>query len=217
VRSAPWSYTGERTVGGLFPVDGSSGGSEVEAVFRSGLPTAPRGGGRQPHHAWRVFRRFGALSGQGPAGTFIRALVSAASYDVACMDVPAAGRYTIVFDSAHDGGGSGKGGSAAVSVPGRRVMRGQAERTVPVRTSRGEGPDVGEDTGTPVHLTCAVPSKSTERIDDAAIESKIMTAADHEEAGQSRREAEPERGFPVEQYDQTDNGHGIMGCGNEIC
>ena len=59
-----------------------------------------------------------------------------------------------------DGGGDGKGATAAILVDGKEVAKGRIERTVPVRFSQEEGLDVGEDSGTPVNLSYDVPFSS---------------------------------------------------------
>jgi arylsulfatase len=71
-----------------------------------------------------------------------------------------------------EGGGIGKGGTAAISVDGRQVAKGRIEKTVPVRISQEEGLDVGEDTGTPVDLSYDVPFKFSGKLDKVIIDLK---------------------------------------------
>ncbi|HEY8178544.1 MAG TPA: arylsulfatase, partial [Candidatus Limnocylindria bacterium] len=50
----------------------------------------------------------------------------------------------------YDGGGLGKGGSAALFVDGQPVGEGRVEATVPMIFSTDETTDVGADSATPV-------------------------------------------------------------------
>ena len=60
-----------------------------------------------------------------------------------------AGKATIVFDFAYEGG-MGKGGKGMISVNGQKVAEGRIERTQCCVFSADEGADVGVDDGTPV-------------------------------------------------------------------
>ncbi len=61
-----------------------------------------------------------------------------------------AGKSTVVFDFAYDGGGVGKGGTGTLSVNGRKVAEGRIDRTQPRIFSADETADVGIDDATPV-------------------------------------------------------------------
>ena len=61
-----------------------------------------------------------------------------------------AGKSTIRFDFAYDGGGPGKGGTGTLSVNGEKVAEGRLERTQAGLFSADETADVGIDLGTPV-------------------------------------------------------------------
>ncbi|MBK6336764.1 MAG: arylsulfatase [Betaproteobacteria bacterium] len=61
-----------------------------------------------------------------------------------------AGKSTIRFDFAYDGGGPGKGGTGTLSVNGEKVAEGRLERTQAGLFSADETADVGVDLGTPV-------------------------------------------------------------------
>jgi len=61
-----------------------------------------------------------------------------------------AGKATIRFDFAYDGGGLGKGGAGTMSVNGAKVAEGRIERTQPNIFSADETADVGVDEATPV-------------------------------------------------------------------
>jgi arylsulfatase len=61
-----------------------------------------------------------------------------------------AGKATILFEFAYDGGGLGKGGSGKLLVNGKDVGHGRIEHTQAMIFSADEGADVGLDSGTPV-------------------------------------------------------------------
>ncbi|MBI3462722.1 MAG: arylsulfatase, partial [Planctomycetes bacterium] len=71
-------------------------------------------------------------------------------YSVTAAQAVPAGKATIRFDFAYDGGGRGKGGAAAISVNGMKVADGRIERTQPNIFSADETADVGVDEATPV-------------------------------------------------------------------
>jgi arylsulfatase len=71
-----------------------------------------------------------------------------------------AGKATIEFDFAYDGGGLGKGGLATLSVNGKQVAQGRIERTQPMIFSADETADVGIDLGTPVVASVGSEAKS---------------------------------------------------------
>jgi hypothetical protein len=70
-------------------------------------------------------------------------------YSIASSQSLPAGKATIVFDFAYDGG-MGKGGKGTISVNGQKVAEGRIERTQCCIFSADEGADVGVDDGTPV-------------------------------------------------------------------
>ncbi len=59
-------------------------------------------------------------------------------------------RSALFVDFEYDGGGLAKGGTATMTVDGKKVAQGRIERTLPFRISLDETLDIGEDTGTPV-------------------------------------------------------------------
>ena len=61
-----------------------------------------------------------------------------------------AGKSTIRFEFAYDGGGPAKGGNGTLYVNGEQVAQGRIERTQPGMFSADETADVGIDLGTPV-------------------------------------------------------------------
>jgi len=62
----------------------------------------------------------------------------------------AAGKATLRFEFAYDGGGPGKGGTGTIYVNDRKVGEGRIEHTQPAIFSADETADVGIDLGTPV-------------------------------------------------------------------
>jgi len=71
-------------------------------------------------------------------------------YTVAAPEALPAGKATVVFDFAYDGGGVGKGGTGTLSVNGSEVAEGRIDRTQPRVFSIDETADVGIDEATPV-------------------------------------------------------------------
>jgi arylsulfatase len=71
-------------------------------------------------------------------------------YLVAASEPLAAGKATIRVDFVYDGGGRGKGGTASLSVDGRKVAEGRIAKTNAFIFSLDEGADVGVDEDTPV-------------------------------------------------------------------
>jgi arylsulfatase A-like enzyme len=61
-----------------------------------------------------------------------------------------AGKATVKFDFAYDGGGPGKGGLGTLFINGEKVGEGRVENTQPGMFSADETADVGIDLGTPV-------------------------------------------------------------------
>jgi len=64
-----------------------------------------------------------------------------------------AGRHTIIFDFAYDGGGPGKGGAGVLRVDGQDVATKRIMHTIPFIMAIDETFDVGADTRTPVDDT----------------------------------------------------------------
>jgi arylsulfatase len=71
-------------------------------------------------------------------------------YKVYGADPLPAGRHQVRMEFTYDGGGLGKGGSAALLVDGQSVGEGRVEATVPMIFSTDETTDVGADGATPV-------------------------------------------------------------------
>jgi arylsulfatase len=60
------------------------------------------------------------------------------------------GKHQVRLEFAYDGGGLGKGGSAALYYDGQKVGEGRVERTEPMAFSGDETTDIGRDNSTPV-------------------------------------------------------------------
>jgi arylsulfatase len=110
-------------------------------------------------------------------------------YTVAAKQALPAGKATIRFDFAYDGGGMGKGGTGTLFVNGKKVATGRIEKTQFAVFSADEGADVGADEGTPVTEAYKVPFKFTGKIAKVTIELKEMKTADHDEAEQAHKVA----------------------------
>jgi len=107
----------------------------------------------------------------------------------ATAPVPA-GKATVRFEFAYDGGGLAKGGLGTIFVNGKKVAEGRIERTQPMIFSADEGADVGEDGETPVVEDYGIPApyRFTGKIDKITIDLKEMTAA---------QKAEEDKGLAV--------------------
>lgn len=73
-----------------------------------------------------------------------------ATYRVASAKPLTAGKATIRYEFAYDGGGLGKGGTGTLFVNGAKVAEGRIERTQMAAFSADEGADVGRDAETNV-------------------------------------------------------------------
>jgi arylsulfatase A-like enzyme len=108
-------------------------------------------------------------------------------YTVAAKQPLPAGKATIRFEFAYDGGGIGKGGTGTLFVNGKKVATGRIDRTQCCAFSADEGADVGADEGTPVTEDYKVPFKFTGKIGKVTIELKEMKTADANEAVELRK------------------------------
>ena len=71
-------------------------------------------------------------------------------FTVAASQAVPAGKATIRFEFAYDGGGLAKGGLGTIYVNDKKVAEGRIERTQPMAFSIDDAADVGMDEGTPV-------------------------------------------------------------------
>ena len=91
-----------------------------------------------------------------------------------------AGKATLRYEFAYDGGGLGKGGTGSILVNGTKVAEGRIDKTQPLAFSGDEGGDVGEDGETPVVADYGIPApyKFTGKIEKVTIDLLEMKAAD---------------------------------------
>ena len=101
-------------------------------------------------------------------------------FTIAAKKAVPAGKATIRFEFAYDGGGLGKGGTGTIFVNDKKVAEGRIEHTQPMIFSADEGADVGEDGETPVVEDYGIPApyKFTGTIDKVTIDVKPMQKAD---------------------------------------
>lgn len=71
-------------------------------------------------------------------------------FTVASPQAVPAGKATLRFEFAYDGGGLAKGGVGTIYVNDKKVAEGRIERTQPLAFSLDDAADVGMDEGTPV-------------------------------------------------------------------
>jgi len=116
-------------------------------------------------------------------------------YTVAAKQTLPAGKATIRFEFAYDGGGVGKGGTGTLFVNGKNVATGRIEHTQCCGFSADEGADVGADEGTPVTEAYKVPFKFTGIIDQVTIELKEMKKTDRDDAVKAEEEGELKKGL----------------------
>jgi len=93
-----------------------------------------------------------------------------------------AGRVTVGYDFAYEGGKPGSGGTGSIFINGKNVASGRIERTIPFIFG-AETADVGEDLYTPVTSDYAKgKNKFTGTIDKVTIDLKKMNSADEDAA-----------------------------------
>lgn len=109
---------------------------------------------------------------------------------IAAANPVPAGKASIRFEFAYDGGGLGKGGMGTLFVNGKQVARGRIERTQPMIFSGDEGVDVGQDGETPVVETYGIqaPYKFTGSIVKVTVDVKEMGKADRADENMLRAE-----------------------------
>jgi arylsulfatase A-like enzyme len=99
-----------------------------------------------------------------------------------------AGRVTLRYDFAYDGGKPGSGGAGALFIDGKKVAMGRIERTIPFIFGV-ETADVGKDLYTPVTTDYKKgANKFTGKINKVTIDLMKMDAADEEAAEKANEE-----------------------------
>jgi arylsulfatase len=116
-------------------------------------------------------------------------------FTIAAKQAVPAGKVTIRYEFAYDGGGLAKGGLGTIFVNGEKVAEGRIERTQPMAFSGDEGADVGEDGETPVveDYGIAAPYKFTGRIAKVTVELKEMKPVEKAAADAASTEAARKR------------------------
>ena len=79
-------------------------------------------------------------------------------FTIVAEDPLPAGRATIRYEFAYDGGGLGKGGTGTIFVNDKKTAQGRIEHTQGMIFSTDEGADVGEDGETPVVEDYGIPA-----------------------------------------------------------
>jgi arylsulfatase len=115
-------------------------------------------------------------------------------------DALSPGKHTLEFDYKYDGlgvatlafnnvSGIGRGGTGALKVDGKEVVRQSMDRSVPLTLQWDENFDAGADTGTPVADDYQVPFRFTGKLDKQTltIDRPKLTPADIEELKQTTR------------------------------
>ena len=104
-------------------------------------------------------------------------------FTIASQTPVPAGKATIRYEFAYDGGGIGKGGVGKIFVNEKKVAEGRIEHTQPMIFSADEGADVGEDGETPVVEDYGIraPYEFTGKIHKVTIDLKEMKTADKAE------------------------------------
>ena len=112
-------------------------------------------------------------------------------FTVAAKKPIPAGKATIRYEFAYDGGGLAKGGAGTIYVNGQKVAEGRIERTQPMMFSGDEGADVGEDGETPVTEDYGIPApyNFTGQIEKVTIDLKEMKTAEKAEENKLRAHA----------------------------
>jgi len=111
-------------------------------------------------------------------------------FTIAAKQAVPAGKATIRYEFAYDGGGLAKGGTGTIFVNGKKVAEGRIERTQPMAFSADEGADVGEDGETPVTEDYGIkaPYNFTGTISKVTIELQEMKKAETEQENKLREE-----------------------------
>jgi arylsulfatase len=123
--------------------------------------------------------------------TYTYNFLGLARFTVAATAPVPAGKATIRYEFAYDGGGLAKGGLGTILVNGKKVAEGRIDRTQPMIFSADEGADVGEDGETPVVEDYGIPApyKFTGKIAKVTVELAPMPAPEKAADGKARAEA----------------------------
>ena len=137
--------------------------------------------------------RFGgwSLYVKGGKPTYTYNFLGLQRYTITASKPLPAGKSTLRFEFAYDGGGPGKGGTGSLMVNGQKVGEGRIERTQPGFFSADEGVDVGEDGETPVteNYGTPAPHKFTGKIGKVTLATSPMKPAEKASAASTHKEA----------------------------
>jgi arylsulfatase len=110
----------------------------------------PRGGGEGVILAqggrfagWSLYMKGGRVS-------YVHNWVGRERYTITAPQRLPAGKATIRYEFAYDGGDPGSGGTGTIFVNGQQVAQGRIDKTTPFLFSADETADVGVDEATPV-------------------------------------------------------------------
>jgi len=92
---------------------------------------------------WSLYMKDGKVS-------YVHNWVDKNYYTITAPKALPAGKATICYEFAYDGGKPGSGGQGTISVNGKMVAEDRIEKTVPFLFSADETADVGMDNATPV-------------------------------------------------------------------
>jgi arylsulfatase len=87
-------------------------------------------------------------------------------------EIPA-GEHQVRMEFTYDGGGLGKGGTAALFIDGKKAGEGRVKATAMAIFSCDETLDLGEETGTAVADDCTVPNRFNSAIQLVQIDAKL--------------------------------------------
>jgi arylsulfatase len=117
-------------------------------------------------------------------------------FEVAAAQPLPAGRATLRFEFAYDGGKPGSGGTGRLFVGEKQLAEGRIDRTQPNVFSLDDAADVGMDEGTPVSEAYQSPAEFSGRIQQVTIEVQPFPAADKADDEESnRRSVDAEAAF----------------------
>jgi arylsulfatase A-like enzyme len=135
--------------------------------------------------------RFGgwSLHMKGGKPTYSYNFLGLQHFTVASQQTVPAGKATIRFEFAYDGGGLAKGGLGKIYVNDKKTAEGRIERTEPLAFSGDDAADVGMDEGTPV-IEDYQPrdTKFTGKMLKVTVDVKEMGAGEKAAAGKAQAE-----------------------------
>ena len=114
-------------------------------------------------------------------------------YKIAADKPLPAGKATVQFDFAYDGGGLGKGGTGRILVDGQKVAEGRIDETQCCLIALDETADVGRGTGTPVSDDYRSPFPFTGTIDRVVVNLTPGADAQSDEARKAQDDAKQKR------------------------